>query len=324
MSRLSPTATARDRAAQQPTRADTPRLVIRGETHNENPAAPEKAAHVDWLSFTVLPPFKSNPLPWIEPFLTAVFKIPREVWEFTGHGWQGYRERVTLGAFGLLAYGGESQGDSVHVSLNAQGCALIQDWQAVRLWGETYEARIARLDLAYDDFQAETVSVDLALKWFREGGFNLNGRPARPHLRDDLGTGEGRTLYIGKRQNGKVCRVYEKGKHLGDITSPWCRVELELRNKSRLIPWEAVTRCGNYLAGAYPCLTFISIEQSKVRTLKHSFQISYDRMTHWVRTAAGPALNVMCEVHGGDAAGVLFEVVRDGRPKRLAGLPTSP
>ena len=58
--------------------------------------------------------------------------------------------------------------------------------------------------------------------------------------------------------NGKMLRIYEKGKQLGDSESPWVRVEAELRNKSRVIPWDALTRPGSYLAGAYPCLAYLS------------------------------------------------------------------
>ncbi len=46
----------------------------------------------------------------------------------------------------------------------------------------------------------------------------------------------GRTLYIGKRENGKMLRIYEKGKHLGNPVSSWVSVELELKGKNRIIP----------------------------------------------------------------------------------------
>jgi DNA relaxase NicK len=45
---------------------------------------------------------------------------------------------------------------------------------------------------------------------------------------------------VGKRKNGKLLRVYEKGKQLGDESSPWVRWELELHNRDRVIPWEVL------------------------------------------------------------------------------------
>lgn len=298
-----------------------PRSVTRGETPPALDWDPARLAHVDWLSFTVAPPPSVEGLQWAARSLEVLFGVPPECWQPANRGWQGYLRRIDLGDFGLLAYGGERQRGTVHVSLNAKACAGVQDWNAVRVWGETYRAHICRVDLAHDDFEASTVSVETALGWLRAGGFALNGRPAVANLRDDLGSGEGCTLYVGKRQNGKLCRVYEKGKQLGDRESPWCRVEVELRNKGRVIPWDTLTRPGAYMSGAYPCLAFLSVEQSKIKTVQRSFEMTYDRMREWVRTSAGRALNAMCEVEHGDASVVMAQVIRDGRPKRLVGVP---
>ena len=56
--------------------------------------------------------------------------------------------------------------------------------------------------------------------------------------------------YLRKTENGKLMRIYEKGKQLGDATSPWVRWELELHNKSRVIPFDVLTAPGQYVAGA--------------------------------------------------------------------------
>ena len=143
----------------------------------------------------------------------------------TGKGWNGYKERHTIeglggGNIGLLAFGGDSQRGSVHVELNAQGCALIFDWPALQIWGEQHNATITRIDLAHDDQTGETVTVDIGLQWLEAGQFNVNGRPAKARLIDDLGSGDGKTLYVGKRANGKMLRIYEKGKQLGDAGKP--------------------------------------------------------------------------------------------------------
>ena len=298
----------------------SPRLVIRGETHEQDESALASVAFVDWIAFTVRPPQSAaHQLSWMRDMLVDVFRIPQNDWSSKGRGWNGYAQRIDLGAFGLFAHGGQAQKGTFHAELNAQACRLVQDWNAVRVWGETYNATITRVDLAHDDFAAREISVESALRWLRDGIFASNGRPPAAHLIDDLGSKKGKTLYIGRRESGKVLRVYEKGKQLGDETSPWVRAEVELRNKSRLIPWLAVTQAGQFLAGAYPALRFLSAEQSRLRTVQRAGQISYATMVKNLRTQGGKSLHVMTIVHGGDAAAVLTQVVREGVPKRLAG-----
>jgi phage replication initiation protein len=150
--------------------------------------------------------------------------------------------------------------------------------------------------------------------------FTTGGRAPYARLVDDLGSDKGKTLYIGQRQNGKLCRVYEKGKQLGDPQSPWCRVEVEYRAKSRVIPLDVLLRASDYLAGAFPCLAYLSQRQDKVRTLRKSAEIGYARMVDCLRTQYGPALHTMLLVEGGDPFAVLEQAIRPGTPKRLANL----
>jgi phage replication initiation protein len=287
-----------------------PRPVTRGESHTGS------TAHSDWFACTFLPGSES-----FVDIIESVFLLPRSEWKGRSVGWQGYDTRVDLGGFGLLGYGGEHQRGTFHLEVNAHGCARIEDWNAVRVWCEAYGVRITRIDLAHDDFGGETVSIAKARGWFDEGQFTTGGRAPYARLVDDLGSGKGKTLYVGQRQNGKLCRVYEKGKQLGDPHSPWCRVEVEYRGKSRVIPHDVLVRTSDYLAGAYPCLAYLSQRQDKVRTLKKSAEIGYARMIDCLRTQYGPALNVMLQVEGGDPFAVLEQAMRPGTPKRLVNLP---
>lgn len=298
---------------------EPPRLVTRGETHGCDERMPASSALVDWLGFTVTTA-QGRDRAWLEEALHIFFCVPREGWISKGRGWFGYAHRVDLGEFGLLAYGGKTQKNTLHVELNARGCARIADWNAVRLWGETYEATITRVDLAHDDFEGKTLSIERALQWWEAGKFNCNGRPPRSELWDDLGSGHGKTLYVGRRGSGKLLRVYEKGKQLGCRESPWVRAEVELRNKGRVVPWDVVKAPGQYLAGAYPALRFLNAEQCRMRTTARTAQIGYDVMVQNLRTQGGKSLNVMCVVNGGDCGAVLAQVVRPGVPKRLHGI----
>jgi phage replication initiation protein len=297
--------------------ASSPRVVTRGETHvaEGNTGA---TAFVDWLGFSVvLPP--GQHVGWLEDVVETVFCVPRCGWSATGKGWYGYKHRINLGPFGLLAFGGKAQRGTYHVELNGHACRAIEDWNAARLWGETYAASITRLDFAHDDLAGCTVSIAKALSWLADELFTTSGRPPRAELWDDLGSGRGKTLYVGSRGAGKLLRVYEKGKQLGDPLSPWVRAEVELRNKGRIVPWRAVSAAASYFAGAYPVLGFLNTEQIRLRTIQRGGQISYEAMVDTVRRQGGKALGVMCQVHQGDSAGVLARVVREGLPKRLQG-----
>lgn len=112
----------------------------------------------------------------------------------------------------------------------------------MRAWGEQQHAKIKRIDLAHDDFSGQHISVAKALDWFHAGGFTVGGRPPAPRYIDDLGTGSGKTLYLGSRENGKMIRVYEKGRQLGDPLSPWVRAEVEIHSTDRVVPWDTAAK----------------------------------------------------------------------------------
>lgn len=298
----------------------SPVLVTRGETHTP---APPHLALIDWFAVTIHP--GEHGWHWVYECVRHVFGLEC-TYEGKSRPWHGYHNRIDLITpsdrgesinLGLIAWGGESQRGTVHVSLNGQACARIQDWPEVQRWCESIGANITRLDLAHDDLSGETVSIKTAREWFTSGGFSSNGRPPQAELYDDLGSGKGKTFYVGKRQFGKLCRVYEKGKKEGDTNSPWCRVEIEFRNKNRVIPYDALTRPGDYLAGAYPCLAYLSEHQERIKTVRRAAEIQYSNMVVWLKTSAGKALNVMHQVEHGDASAVLDQVMRDGKPKRL-------
>ncbi|MFM2408769.1 MAG: hypothetical protein RL358_1511 [Pseudomonadota bacterium] len=301
--------------------AHSPHVVIRGETlPPKNPVL--HAAHIDWLAFTLTPPQEvaEAPINWLLPQLFSLLNIPPVSCVSTGKGWNGYTTRVNLGEnseYGLIAYGGEKQRGTIHVELNATACAHVVDWQIVQQWGETSGAKITRVDLAHDDLKADIVSIAIARAWYDAGEFTNSGRPPDAHLIDDMGSGKGKTLYIGARSNGKMLRVYEKGRQLGDVSSPWVRVELELRNKSRILPWDILTSPSTYLAGGYPCLAYLSTVQDKIRTITTSVQITLGSILRYLSTVGGKSINVLLQANGGDAFALVNAIKRDGIPRRL-------
>jgi phage replication initiation protein len=292
-------------------------------------AASPNVAHVDWLSLTVHPPIAEGRgvLNWLMKHLKEVCCLPAPLIHDTRKGWNGYEHRFEICEagrdgvkYGLFAFGGKRQRGTAHISLNAQACARIKDWNKVSAWGKTVHGKITRLDLAHDDLQGETFTMGNMVEWYSQGKFNAGGRQPASFLHGDwpvAGSPDGRTMEIGRRINGKMLRIYEKGKQLGDRNSPWVRVELELRGKNRLVPWEAVSEPGKYLAGSYPCLNFLTLRQEKIKTISKAAAISYeDSVTH-ARSMCGKLVNVMMQENGGDAFEVVNQLKRDGVPERL-------
>ena len=303
-------------------------VVIRDETTSrikpvsESTQEVQQVAHIDWLAFTLTPPHEVSqaPIPWLLSQLFAVLGLPAVPVVSAGRGWNGYAQRFNIGEdgqYGLIALGGEHQRGTVHVELNATACAQLIDWHTAQQWGESIGAKITRVDLAHDDMKAEVVSIATARAWYEAGEFTSNGRPPAAKLIDDMGSGKGKTLYIGARANGKLLRVYEKGRQLGDPSSPWVRVELELRNKNRVIPWDVLTTPTTYLAGGYPRLAFLSATQDKIRTITKAVQITLESIVRYLRTAGGKSINVLMQANGGDAFAVVNAIKRDGIPRRL-------
>jgi phage replication initiation protein len=159
------------------------------------------------------------------------------------------------------------------------------------------------------------------------GLFNAGGRNPQTRVAGDwLFKTQGRTLYLGSREAGKLTRIYEKGKQVGGRVSQifhrWTRIEVEILGKNRVIPWRALIFPGQYLAAVYPAFSYLSVEQCRLKTIRNSAAIDYDAMVHNLRVAGGKAINVMTEVHQGDVGAVISQLIRPGEvPKRLAGYP---
>jgi phage replication initiation protein len=269
-----------------------------------SPVARPGVAFIDALAFSLVPPDGHSPR-WL---LTEMdrFAVIDEV-EDRG-GYRGFACSVVFGGgAGLMAWGGESQRGRVYFSIQGKGCGLVFDWVGLASWLQEHAAVIKRVDVAYDDLEGEVVSIAWALEEYESGGFSSLGRPPRHAVFGDWLAGDrskhGRTLGIGCRANGKYCRIYEKGKQLGEPGSSWVRVEVEWRGKDRLIPFDVLVRPGIYLAGAYPCLAALDIEQSRIKTIANAASTEYDAAVAHAKRQIGRLLNVMMEVCKGDAKG---------------------
>lgn len=235
-----------------------------------------------------------------------------------GRGLNGYKYSFDLGeSTARFAYGG--QRDTAWITLPGKACALVDNWKPViDLFSEKRRARITRWDGAVDSYDG-TFSIATALDILKQGLFNAGGRAPVLNQRGNWiePDGRGRTLYLGRRENGKVLRIYEKGMQLGHQWHPWVRWELEVHNTDRVIPWDVLLKPGEYFVGGYPkALKWANFPASRIKTIQKAQTISYVELTKHASTAYGPLLNVMLEVEG-SAQAVVDLLVRSGSPKRL-------
>jgi phage replication initiation protein len=237
--------------------------------------------------------------------------------ESIGRGLHGYSQGFSFERGGVrFASGG--QAGTGFLSIPGDGCSLVPDWPGlVALLRDEFKARITRWDGAVDDFEGKH-SVDEAVELYLSDRFNAGGR--KPSC-DQKGNwiapdGSGRTFYVGKRQNGKLLRVYEKGKQLGAKDSAWTRWEVELHNTDRVVPWDVIPNPSAYVAGAYPALSWVSGVGSRIPTLRRTDSISYQRIIFFARIAYGPLVGTMVEREG-SAERVVDKLWRGGVPRRL-------
>jgi phage replication initiation protein len=283
-----------------------------------NEAVPSSAAIIDAVAFSIVPPDEQS--------YTWVLEHLRRFVAFEGievrRGLYGFRHSARLSdGVGVIAWGGESQRGRVYVSLMGKGCSQVEDWCGFASWLELHRAALKRADVAHDDHEGKTVNIKWAVDQYQGDGFSTGGRrPAHDTAGDWLsgdGASKGRTLYVGNRASGKLCRVYEKGKQLGDPSCTWTRVEVEWHAQDRHIPYDILTRPGHYLAGAYPCLAFLSAEQSRIKTIAKGAQIAFDRAIENAKQHCGKLVNLALEVFQGDYAEVVSKLIRPGYPGRI-------
>lgn len=311
-------------AAQGGPAARSPRLVIRGESfHRIDGHTHPQAAFTDYLTVTF-------------PFLDEEDRLAN-VFDRVAHVFCGALGSVTdqrRGIFGfkrsfafengnaVFAFGGN--GNRAMLSLPGEACAMVPSWRAlVELLRDEWQGRITRWDGARDELEGR-YTVNDAVTWYCGGGFTSGGNRPDCSQKGNWLTPDtkGRTFYVGNRKNGKLCRVYEKGKQLGDPLSPWVRFEVELHNKDRFIPFDVVLYPGQYVAGAYPCFSWITDKVSRIPTISKTQLTAYEAMVRHAQRSYGPLIDTMEFVEGG-AEAAIERLRRPGLPKRL-DVPTIP
>ncbi|MCF6252979.1 MAG: replication initiation factor domain-containing protein [Methylococcaceae bacterium] len=322
-----------------------PRLVIRGERYTLNNSELDESLDIQAFGNSgkyrvirkPLPKEDAEPQAALTDYLNTTFQFSpsqETILELLGYfklflgeafgelekrngGLHGYKVSYTVGeTSAMFAYGG--QRGTAFFSMPGSTCALIKDWESCyHLFHEILNAKITRWDGAVDVFDG-IPSVNDAVNFYKSDLFNAGGnRPScSQHGNWIEPDGSGRTFYVGKRKNGKLLRVYEKGKQLGDPDSAWVRWELELHSRDRVIPWDVILEPGKYVAAAYPCMAWVNEIQERIKTIKKANKISYEHLTYYAQQAYGSLINVMLKVEGSPEK-VIERLKRSGIPSRL-------
>lgn len=251
----------------------------------------------------------------------------------TGKGRDFYRDSYILGdGFGYVCIGNQGKNDqkqTILVELSGLGCInATEGWEARLQDFLQYTALrpvLTRIDLAHDDLQGERISPDWAESEWLSGGFSKQ-KNKHPNIERagnwHAPTGAGRTLYIGSRKSSSMfVRCYEKGKEQGDPTSPWVRLELELKNADRVIPFDILTRPSDYFVAAYPCfLQFSNYATPETIVVKRNkAKIAVDAAKDLIKKQYGKYLKVIRDIVGNDEVFLNEVCADDGEawPERL-------
>lgn len=294
----------------------SPRPVTRGESPKQ------QAAKVDWLNCTFAAPGFS-----VEAFIALLARLlGRPVSGESGGGMLGFETSVKLFArhgslispIGAIAFGGQSQAGRWLFQLTGAGCQFVRDWEGIRELLEGVQARLTRVDLALDFLQGEH-TVEEAVMLYEMGGFQGGGRSPSSRLDGDWLNGvAGRSLYVGKATNGKMLRVYEKGRQLGDFDSDWVRFEVQLGNRDRVIPFDVLTKRDAFFAGCYPALASMVEDAAElIPTLSKAGEVSLSHLLYHLKRCYGKVVHTLSHALCATNAELIEEVRVVGLPRRV-------
>lgn len=254
------------------------------------------------------------------------------------HGKDGFREGAELMLSGLrvgrMDHGGDAMRGWVRVQLEGEGCSWVQDWDAVESVERMPNAEIRRIDPALTTWNGE-VSHARVVQAHAAGRFTTGGRP--PNLRQQVNSdaGKGSTCYVGERSSDKFGRFYEKGFEMmarfpepmregakidGFPVEGIYRSEVELKAKTRPLPWEVIERRDEYFAGAYPfCADILPGIEPDILRCRPERQAQLDlaaALAH-CRHAYGNILFTALHAYEGDIGAVWDRIVGDKHASQL-------
>jgi phage replication initiation protein len=325
-------ATGARSARQRAAASDAPRTVIRGES-SEEPKGDLSPVFIDWLSFSWEESASWAPMEHQIAELLSRWTGKSVHAQDNGRGIFGFKhsssywvstDGTTATKIATFARGGESQKGRVFLQIDGTGCGLIRDFKEVKVLIDSIDARITRVDLAIDDYSGQLINVDQAVNWYNEGLFKNGSRnPSYSCAGDWLECqGKGRTFYVGKRANGKITRIYEKGRQLGDPSSLWTRFETEITSRDRDIPSDVLDDPTPYFAGQYVVSrSIVDSVVKKILTIKNEVQTTLEKSCKHAITQCGALVNYLAKFLMFNDSEIVSLLKKEGRtPARLSRL----
>lgn len=218
---------------------------------------------------------------------------------------------------GRIGVGGNR--DTICISLSGAGTKWVRNWHTAHAHLTALDARISRVDVAYDDYDGNLGTVHALRERALAGEFASGGRPPDLRFLSDEGSGKGCTLYVGGKGHKEFC-AYEKGRQLGMETSPWLRYEGRLYGKHAHVSLDVLLRPMDYLRGMYPVLAnLLHGACQRLETIKRTVQSSAHAWSKWMRRQMGRSINLLRETFGDSWADYAEEnLCREGRPARFS------
>jgi len=248
--------------------------------------------------------------------------------DFDEKGFNGYKYSADIYGpaceqpCGKIAFGGNAE--TLHISVTGAGCPFLDDLNMLAHQLEHLQAKITRVDLAYDDFEAEFLDMDFITQLSVSGFFDATtGQKSRRKKIDDLGTLMGCSIYHGRKGDKELC-IYEKGKQLQDSRSSWVRCEVRLWSKNRIIPYQVLVNGGAFMRGAFPQLSsFLPIKSSsRAQNTIRTTQSTASAQAAWLGNAAGRTLGLLQRsMQPAQFDAYIQNLSRSGLPKRFKDMP---
>lgn len=270
---------------------------------------------VDWLAFSIKPEevegfdYMGAALWWIKTIFGPVTV------EVTGRGWSGFAERLDVEGVGLVAFGGN--GGVIHFEITGEGCGRVADWGALADLLDSVQTKLTRIDIKHDDVEGETLSIDWARQQYNASGFKPSrGMSPKARSISDEGSGDGCTFMVGSRESGKMARIYEKGKQLGDKWSKWVRFEVEWRSVHRDLSVDMLRDPTRFFVGAYPCCAFAGSRAESIRTRAFQAAAILEKAVEHAVKQAGSVIAALLEL-GHDAQQIISKLAKPKVSARL-------
>lgn len=289
--------------------------------------------HIDWLGART----QSEPMECLEALrggfgsLGGSLKaVPRK------HGKQGFERSDSLFladlSVGTLSFGGEAMRGWVWLELTGVGCQWVDNWD--RCQDDLFSLRdfqYKRVDIALDTHKRE-VTHETVIEAHNAGLFTTCRRPPSMSQIIPADPYEGRTINIGKRDQPKFLRAYEKGfeqarkfpkmriTHFDGVPiEDWYRLEVELKAKHQPLPEDLIENRDQYFSGAYPYLQSVLDVEPQVLKMSRdrSPQRSLESMLEIIRQQYGTSLFTALVAHHGDIGAVWEKIVGSHHNQRL-------